>query len=91
MFGVTGPKCGKIDIPIKIGMRINMIGMAASIIPRYKQFFAFFGSSSFMTKYAMIPPITLKIIGNKNQRLLRRLICIIIIYNSFHLKKILQF
>src|SRR3989337_4396263 len=35
------------------------------IIPRIRQFFANFGSSSFRTKYAITPPIILKKIGNK--------------------------
>ena len=39
-------------------------------IPTYKQFFAFFGSSFRKIKYAIIPPIIPKNIGNKNHRLL---------------------
>jgi hypothetical protein len=73
----TGVKCGKRVIPINSGSMINRIGIAASIIPRYRQFLAFFGSSSFIIKNAIIPPIILNIIGNKNQRLLRLRICII--------------
>lgn len=39
-------------------------------IPKYKQFFAFFGSSLRKIKYAITPPIIPKNIGNKNHRLL---------------------
>jgi hypothetical protein len=73
-----GTTCGISVTPIKIGTTTNSTGMIQSIIPRYKQFRAFFGSSSRMTKNAIIPPITLNKIGNKNQRLLRLFTCMMI-------------
>jgi len=78
MPGITcGPMWGNNVIPINIGTTINSKGTAASTIPSNKQFRAFFGSSSRITKNAMIPPITLNKIGSKNQKLLRLFTCMI--------------
>ena len=78
---------GNSAIPISIGITNNTKGITARMIPRYRQFFAFFGSSSFITKYAITPPITLNKIGSKNQKLLRLLTCMISYGMSLNLKQ----
>jgi len=79
VLGETGgPTCGIMIIPTSIGITINKTGIIQSIIPRYRQFRAFLGSSSRMTKNAMIPPTTLNMIGSKNQKLLRLFTCMVV-------------
>ena len=73
-------KCGINDIPISIGTTNMANDIAVNIIPSSKQFFALRGSSSFIIKYAIMPPITLKKMGKRNHRLLRFLISINIIH-----------
>ncbi len=86
MFPIIG-MCGNSAIPISIGITNNTKGITAKMIPRYKQFFAFLGSSSLITKYAITPPITLKKIGSKNQKLLLLLTCIHVSTALFHLNQ----
>jgi hypothetical protein len=69
---------GNNEIPINIGTTINKNGIAASTIPSNRQFRAFFGSSSRMTKNAITPPMTLNNIGSKNQKLLRLFTCMVV-------------
>jgi len=57
-----------IDEAIKI---LKIIPITINAKPKYKQFFAFRGSSWRKIKNAIIPPITPKSIGNKNHALLR--------------------
>ena len=56
-----------IDEAIKI---LKIIPITINAKPRYKQFFAFRGSSWRKIKNAMTPPITPNKIGNKNHALL---------------------
>jgi len=56
-----------IDEAIKI---LKIIPIAINAKPRYKQFFAFRGSSWRKIKNATIPPMTPNNIGNKNHALL---------------------
>jgi len=44
------------------------ISITVRIIPSHKQFFALLGSSSFITKYAMTPPIMPINIGRRYHR-----------------------
>jgi len=76
MPGMTGePMWGNNEIPINIGTTNSRKGITASTIPSNRQFRAFFGSSSRMTKNAITPPMTLNKIGSKNQKLLRLFTC----------------
>jgi len=76
MPGITGaPMWGNNEIPINIGTTNSRKGITASTIPSNRQFRAFFGSSSRITKNAITPPMTLNKIGSKNQKLLRLFTC----------------
>lgn len=67
MFTLKPESKPGIDDTIKI---FRIIPKIINAIPRYKQFFAFDWSSRRKIKNAIIPPITPKKIGNKNQTLL---------------------
>lgn len=49
------------------------IGITVKSMPNIRQFLAFFGSSSFMTKYAITPPMIDKNIGKRYHAPLRLL------------------
>ena len=72
----TLKSCSKIS-PENNEMLMMML-MAVRIIPRYKHFFAFCGSSLLIAKYAMIAPINPKKIGQRyhqRERILSGYIC----------------